>query len=265
MPIAKTDITRDNLHCSLLKRVIVRADFSTMVDLDSFITNLNRQEWFKGTFDDFDRLAIDQVENDSDRTSVVNDSYGMLVNRFSGCQIGTERKVLLDIVADFVCLDIRCGEEYTRIDPYLSLVIKVLSFLIESDDYVKMKRLAIRKVNGREFEHIADADEVFEYFDQQVMQPDDLLNMRDYTERFFSVDKGVNVTYTRMFRVLDTGDKRFVFLLDIDTFLGGNRLDSLRPSKQELEEIFCDRLNQTLFELFKKGIKIEFLERNMKE
>ena len=265
MSITKANITRDNLHCSLLKRVIIRADFSTMVDLDGFVTNLNRQEWFKGAFDNFDRLAVDQAENDSDRTSVVNDSYGMLVNRFSGCQIGAERKVLLDIAADFVCLDIRCDKEYTRIDPYLSLIIRVLSLLIESDDYVKMRRLAIRKVNGREFEHIAGADEVFEYFDQQVMHPDDLLNMRDYTERFFSIAKGVNVTYTRMFRVLDAGDKRFVFLLDIDAFLGGNRLDSLRPSPLELEEIFCDRLNQTLFELFKKGVKVEFLECNMEK
>ena len=54
----KEDIKRTDLNNSMLKRVIIRADFTPMLDLESIVSDINRQEWFKNKFNNYEKRLL---------------------------------------------------------------------------------------------------------------------------------------------------------------------------------------------------------------
>lgn len=259
--LQKEDIKREQLTYSMLKRVIMRADFTAMLNLDNTVTAMNNEEWFKGKFLDYEKRLL-EIKEDEDELTDSNDLEGRTVKRFANCTIAPESNITLDISSKFVTMLIVCDDKYSKIDSYLNLFVKVLAFIKESDDYVKFTRLAIRKTDGQQFDSGNDADKVFEYFDQQVAdgQHDELVG-RSYTDSFIYGGEGIKVHYNRSVKIV--GDK-FVFILDIDTLKSEEFIENNRPSEQELSEIF-EKLNTISFELFKRGVKLEYLMSIMKK
>ena len=87
-----------------------------------------------------------------------------------------------------------------------------------------------------------------------------------YSTRFTITDTKEQDGYYA-FSYLDTtnGDaERFVFVLDIDTYLDPELIKNERPSKEDLTTIFFDQLNYASFDLFKRGVKLEFLISKLK-
>lgn len=264
MPITSKDqIKREDMTYSMLRRVIVRADFTAMLDLEGTVADINRQEWFSGKFRNYEKrlLTVEQEERNTDEEI---DLEGRVVKRFDDCTIAPERKVTLDISSKFVTMDIKCDEHYTSIDDYLDLFIETLSHIVSVDNYVKLRRLAIRKVDGMEFENGDKASEVFEYFDQQIADPvNDAYFRRTYTDSFIYGAKNVEVHYNRAVKIVANGV--FAFVLDIDTFLDSDMIENERPDKACIESIYKDKLNEASFELFKRGVKLEYLKSIVKE
>ena len=261
MPInSKEDIKREHLTNSMLKKVLMRADFTSMLDLERVVSNMNQQEWFRGRFLNYEKRLLETVldENNIDENSVAN----ALVKRFDHCTIPPESNVVLDMSSQFVTMLINCDENYTKIDDYLSLFVQILAYIISNDDYVKFTRFAIRKTDGMEFENGGQADEVFEYFDQNVANPEkDAFYYRTYTDSFVCNEEKINVHYNRTVRVVN--NCRFIFVLDIDTFIGSEMIESPRPSEDELNALF-KKLNVLSFELYKRGVKFEYLKSSIK-
>ena len=182
--MTKADIERMHLTNSMLKRVLMRADFTPMLDLESMVSSMNKQNWFKGKFENYEKRLL-EITQDDEMSKEKDDLEGRTVKRFDHCTIAPEKNVILDISSKFVTLLINCDEKYDKIDNYLDLFVKTLAFIKENDDYVKFSRLAIRKTDGMEFKSGEEADEVFEYFDQGIADAihDDLIN-RSYTDTF---------------------------------------------------------------------------------
>lgn len=259
----KADIKRENVTCSMLRRVIIRADFTAMLDLEGTVADINRQVWFSGKFRNYEKRLLNVEANDQ-KPGEDQDLEGRLVKRFDDCTIVPERNVTLDISSKFVTMDIRCDKDYSTIDDYLNLFVDVLSHIVTVDDYVKLRRLAIRKIDGMEFDNGDKASEVFEYFDQQIADPvNDAFFRRTYTDSFVYGAKNVYVHYNRMVRIVGNGV--FAFVLDIDTYLDSEMIDDERPNKEEIRSVFKDRLNEAAFELFKRGVKFEYLKSIVKE
>lgn len=261
--ISKDDIKREHLTNSMLKKVIMRADFTPMLDLEGTVSAMNKQTWFKGIFENYEKRLL-EITKDNDVPKDESDLEGRTVKRFDNCTIGPERNVTLDISSKFVTLLINCDEKYSKIDNYLELFVKTLSFIIENDDYVKFNRLAIRKTDGMEFKSGGEADEVFEYFDQDIAEAkhDNLIN-RSYTDSFVYGKENITVHYNRTLRIVNG---RFIFILDIDTFADAEQIgENKRPSGAELKMFFMDKLNESSFELYKRGVKLEYLKSIMKK
>lgn len=260
---SKENIKRENMTYSMLRRVIIRADFTAMLDLEGMVADINREDWFSGKFRNYEKRLLN-VETDERGNNKDTDLEGRLVKRFDDCTISPERNVTLDISSKFVTIDIRCDEHYTYIDEYLDLFVEILSHIVVADDYVKLRRLAIRKIDGMEFDNGDKASEVFEYFDQQIADPvNDAFFRRTYTDSFVYGAKKVNVHYNRTVRIIDDG--KFAFVLDIDTFLDTEMIDNNRPDKAGIMSLYKDRLNEASFELFKRGVKLEYLKSVVKE
>ena len=262
----KNEIQRKHLRNTLLKRVIIRADFTAMMNFEQFVAALCLQPWFSEKFDSSDIFVASGASNSTDRTSAVNNTYGHEIRRFYDCKIEPSQYAILDISEDFLCLDIKCDHNYEKIDPYLDLVISILSYLEEKDGFVKLKRLAIRKINGTICESAEAADNIFEYFDQDIMLGSEVINQRSYSDTFISNPGDVYVKYTRQLNIQQRPEGNFVFTIDIDTYLDKNKLGAnLRPNNDQLKQMFYDRLNATLFDVFKRGVKVEYLNNDLRE
>lgn len=256
----KDAITRENVKSSLLKRVIIRADFTPLVDVESTFKKLVEQDWFKGKFESFDKILNTSKNGDDEGYNV---EQQMFIRRFSDSRIEPEKNVVLDIMEETVCLSIDCDEHYTRIDPYRELVEKILAFIMTHDDYVKMKRLAIRKVDGYACKNGDEADKIFEYFDQGIsFYNEATLQLRTYSDRFTYKpgEQNVRVNYTRQVKFGVSEEDQFVFIIDIDTYLELEQIGNVRPDEVDLRRMFKDRLNETSFELFKRSVKLEYLK-----
>ena len=171
----------------------------------------------------------------------------------------------MDIGNEFAVLEIRCDDKYTKIDDYLDLMTDVVHHIISKDEYVKLERIAIRKTDGMEFEDGGQADEVFEYFDQKVVQEGDQFRLRSYTDSFLYGKRSVLVHYNRTVRVTDGDPVLLMFLLDVDAFLDRSFIKNRRPDREEIRTILYERLNKTCFDLFKLGVKEKFLNDNLKK
>jgi len=261
--ITKVDIKREHLTNSMLKRVIMRADFTPMLDLESMVSGMNKQDWFKGKFENYEKRLL-EISPDVEMTIDKDDLEGRTVKRFDHCTIAPEKNVTLDISSKFVTLLINCDEKYDKIDDYLDLFVKILVFIKENDDYVKFIRLAIRKTDGMELNSGEEADAVFEYFDQGIAEAkhDDLLN-RSYTDSFIYGKEEISVHYNRTLKIVNG---KFIFIIDIDTFADAEQIgENKRPSETELKSFFADKLNESSFELYKRGVKLEYLKSIMKK
>ena len=260
----KKDIKRTDLNYSMLRRVIIRADFTSMLNTGRMVDKLNDQKWFKGAFKNYSRLKY----ADTPQPQEVDPQEGWeprFIRRFDDCNIGPERKVTLDITNESVCMDIQCDDNYESIDLYLQLVINTLALIIDNDPYVKVRRLAIRKIDANSFATSEEADKVFEYFDQGIMDlGKDSICQRTYTDDFIYGEKDVKVHYSRTVKITPKERELFVFILDVDTFLDAEKIDDERPSDEVLRKIFFDRLNEAAFDLFKRGVKLEFLQSKLK-
>ena len=73
----------------------------------------------------------------------------------------------------------------------------------------------------------------------------------------------MEVHYNRAVKIVANGV--FAFVLDIDTFLDSDMIENERPDKAGIESIYKDKLNEASFELFKRGVKLEYLKSIVKE
>lgn len=272
MDAEKDKIKRDQLSYSMLRRVIIRADFTSMLDTDKIVSLLNEDEidgkkWFGDVFSNYSKLQILSGRTRGKDIST-DEEQQQFVRRFNDCNVNDERperNVTFDITDQSVCVDIICDEKYTRIDSYLQLAVDVLEFIIKRDKYVKLTRLAIRKYDGQTFPSSKEADKVFEYFDQNIMDySSDAYWQRSYTDNFLYGKTNVKVNYTRTVKISEKENEQFVFVLDIDTFLDSDMIENSRPGKDELYDVFFNRLNDASFELFKRGVKLDFLKSKLK-
>lgn len=261
---SKDDIEREDLDYSMLRQVIIRADFSSMLNTDRIIAGLNDQEWFQGSFKNYSRLKF--IDSPKEDDGFRDEWSPRFIRRFDDCTIGAERKVTLDITDESVCMVIQCDDKYVSIDDYLDLVIKTLNYIISNDQYVKMQRFGIRKFDGDEFANPEGADIVFEYFDQRIMvrEKGDKYWQRSYTDNFIYGKTGAKVNYTRTVKITPTEEERYVFILDIDTYLDEELIKNERPSEEEMKKVFYDDLNESSFDLFKRGVKFNFLLSKLK-
>lgn len=261
----KEDIKREDLYYSMLRRVIIRADFTSMLNTGRIVDALNEQDWFKGAFNNYSRLRYTETPQPQE-TDPKEEWEPRFIRRFDDCNIGSERKITLDITNESVCMDIQCDEKYEKIDPYLDIVIKSLDLIISNDPYVKMRRLAIRKIDGDNFATSEEADKVFEYFDQRITNFEkDRFWQRTYTDNFIYGKTEVRANYSRTVKITPKEGELFVFILDIDTYLDSEDIKNERPSDGEFRDIFFGRLNEASFDLFKRGVKLEFLKSKLRK
>lgn len=257
----KDDIERQKLKKPLLKRIIVRFDYTSIADMQKA---LNKVVGYlkppKGFFSTFDQMAITNDSKQGTGTSVQGENkIEPVVYRFSGCTIEPKQKVILDFARNNLCLDIHCDENYEAIDKYLDVMIELMSIIMKNEEFVQLNRIGIRKIDGADEITLKEADEIFEYFSQRLQwTAKDQMLLQQYTDQMYCSDLLAYVIYNRIVRFVPESGK-YRFTLDIDCYKEANQIER-RPNKAWLEDAL-DKMNKKMFDLFKMGIRLEYFNK----
>lgn len=261
----KSNIERQPLKNNFLKRVIIRFDFTSIVNMQSVLDNIVAYlQSLKESFGSFDQMTAPQeeIEKYGGLGNGDNKEDRPFIYRFSDCQIEPKQDVTLDFARNYLCMDIRCNGQYYLIDSYLNIMKALASIIIDSDRFVRLERIGIRKIDGIDAIDPSDANNVFEYFSQKLAWGDsDRMKARQYTDYMICDDLPAYVNYSRIVRVIPGENKLLRFTLDIDCYKDSKILEK-RPDNNTIAT-YLDSMNKKLFDLFIMGIKLEYLNQNL--
>ena len=170
----------------------------------------------------------------------------------------------MDISPTFICITIQCNENYKIIDPYLDFITNVVVTLWEYDSYVTLERLAIRKIDGNDYDNIKEVYNTFEEIVglENVMDDEQSPLKKSYTDSFISKAANIKVNLTRSLERFSNGKIRYV--LDIDGYVDSSLMspDEIK-SKEDVKYLLKNRINNELFELFKTNVTEYFLSKGV--
>lgn len=268
--MSKEKYTRDNFRSSLLKQIIIRVDYSSLTDLNGFIMKLKSLHLIKDTFSGYRLIKTNNINFQID-SKVFEERYIPLevnetgnIHRFFDCKIEPIQNTFMDISPTFICITIQCNENYKIIDPYLDFITNVVVTLREYDSYVTLERLAIRKIDGNDYDNIKEVYNIFEEIVgfENVMDDEQSPLKKSYTDSFISKAANIKVNLTRSLERFSNGKIRYV--LDIDGYVDSSLMspDEIK-SKEDVKYLLKNRINNELFELFKTNVTEYFLSKGV--
>lgn len=262
-----TKVERNNFRSSLLKQIIIRVDYANLSDLTGFVTYIKRVESFAACFVDCRTLNLNKVDL-NEPVSIADKKYFPInsmqtetIFRFLGSKIEPIQDASLDIGLNFFCINIVCNENYDCIDKYLELANLLIINLHEYDSFVRITRIGIRKIDGDDYTSLDDAYKIFKAI--RFAHDDEFKSLPRMTSKYkgeeqFKTENGVLVNLNRCVEVMGANDFRFT--LDIDTYFDkGDINQQIAMTKDQVERILSELLNETSFKIFKEFVSDEFL------
>lgn len=280
----KSDYDRYSLNGNLLKKVIIRVDLEGATSIESIVEAIKSNEIgekfaryqmrripFRGSNS---QLGLRLQTNDRP-DGMTSESYHV----FFEYQPSRD-DVELIISNNFVCVTLKC-RDYKNIDPYFELITAILYMLLDSDHYVMIKRLGIRKINAYEVPEDSD-DKYFAAFEESAFKP--FIKDTNFADEIGGKKCGVsyvelkdhysmsmtgfslNINNNRLLRFIDNPNDRkgyFQAILDMDGYT--HNIFSLIKShnKNRIMEIM-NEINDVLFQLYKLSVTIGYLNEHAK-
>jgi uncharacterized protein (TIGR04255 family) len=276
--MSKEHIQRKSLKKNMMKNVIFRIDYQGIIDSEDVIKSFN--EHFKGSFKIFQTTFHNKVDFDLNNIEDISDTLSIPVKeiqkqeiyRYTENAFGKDQ-LTLDISKYFTTLTINC-QEYEGIDEYLNFFSDYIDFLYDNSDFLKIKRIGLRKIGGKIY---FSQEEIYNDFEQKYFNFD----FRDTTynsikNRYVDVlqfdKKSPIINYVRSFETgiyqnTETKEKSNAFqvLLDIDGYYPENILDIINFNKGMAQNVLEITNNEHLFNIFKMSVTETFLKANLNE
>lgn len=264
----KNSIDRYHVNSDLLKRVIIRIDYQGMTSVEDWITRLKNQ-----VFSNFLRYSRSYMSSSQVKANRLDEVWNKFelpegaffsepLHTFSALQIvGHEDDVRLDVTNYFTILTIDC-KKYTYIDDYLEMISNYVELLLAYDKFINIKRIGIRKVSGREFEH---TDNIYDVFEKYIIFPNPvdsnvLYEWQSYQDLMYKQEKGVKVNFTRQCREVKVKNMPMVQLIvDIDAYTTTEELQMRQKNLPEDTRDVLKEINDYIFELFKNSVNERYL------
>jgi uncharacterized protein (TIGR04255 family) len=276
--MSKDKIERNQLKKNMMKNIIFRIDYQGIIDSEDIIKCF--KEHFKGLFKNFQTTFHNKVDFDLNNIEDISDTLSIPVKeiqkqeiyRFTNNTFGKDN-LILDISKYFTTFTINC-QEYEGIDEYLNFFSSYIDFLFENSDFLKIKRIGLRKIGGKiYFEH----KNIYEDFEQKYFNFDftdtiynSIRNRYADVLQYDKTDPIINYVRsyeTGVYQNNDTKEKSNAFqvLLDIDGLYSENILDTIGFEKGMAQKVLERTNNEHLFNIFKMSVTEKFLKENSNE
>lgn len=269
----KENYNRYNVSSDLLKRVIIRFDYQGMTSVDNWILQLKSQNF--GNFQKYNRNYMSPSQVGNYRIGEVMDSLNLPeqaifnepLHTFSDISLnGHSDLVRMDVTNYFTIIVIDC-KDYTNIDDYIQLVVHYVELLLAFDNFIRIKRIGIRKVGGNEFEN---TDQIYDVFEKYVIFPNPadhnvLYEAQSYKDLMYKQDLGVSVNFTRQCREVTIGTKPMIqVLVDIDAYITQKDMEKRGIKLPNDTQTVMNTINGYMFELFKSCVNEKYLNEQQK-
>lgn len=267
----KSKYNRYSLEENQLKKVLIRIDYSGVTTIEKWIEEIKFsfiKDYFGKYFKRIQnnaKIDLSRIEDISQSLSIpVSDIIKEPVHTFTDSKFKErEDRVQLDITGFYLALTIDC-EKYKNIDLYVEFISALMKRLLDSDSYIQIKRIGIRKIGGTEFNSTDEIDDIYEkesVFCKLIDKTDVKIADREYTDRFLK-GKDVKINYTRLCRWIKvSGNEKFQVILDMDGYIDEYLIEqNSYQFPQDIEEVMKNKINNYLFELFKDSVTVKYLE-----
>lgn len=276
--MAISSITRQQVRGDLLKKIIIRIDYTGIPSITEWIEQFMKDGDLCGKFGDYDKggsmnkatFRFSNLKDVADTLAIPLDELKKeTIHRFSSPQFEEhEDDVVMDITSYFTTFTISC-QNYSMIDDYLQYLCMYMLKLKSYCTYLKVARLGIRKIGGRVFKSVEDIGKVFNpdlFFGNIIDEPVSTAHEINYSDSFIDRDFKIKVNYGRMCReVVDTHQNiLYQVLMDIDGYVDNEIIMQENLQLPENIQKVTENINNCLFKLFKYSVNEDFLIKNLK-
>ena len=270
--MSKSLYNRYSLKENQLKKILIRVDYSGVTTIDNWVESI-KSGFIKPYFASYIKKIRNNATMDFSNLEEISRTLSIPISeiikepihafsdsKFEGC----EDKVALDITSLSLTLSINCVH-YKNIDPYVKFMIQLIQKLLDSDSYIQIKRIGLRKIGGCEF---VDMDAVYKVYEKDVVfcrligEEDIEMANREYTDRFLRKKEQIKVNYSRLCRnIRIKGEDKIQVILDMDGYVDDELIvQNKYQIPQDMESVLFDKINSYLFELFKNSVTFDYLK-----
>lgn len=271
--MAKSKYDRYSLKENLLRKILIRIDYTGVTTIDNWIESI-KTDFVKKYFDRYIRRLHNNARVDLSNLGDISKSLSIPISEIVREPIHTfteskfaerEDKVQLDITSFYTIISIDCIN-YKNIDLYLTFTEELINNLLNSDTYIQIKRIGIRKIGGTEFNNREEIYKVYEenqFLCQLIDDHDIEIANREYTDRFLKKNPDVKINYSRLCRSVNIqGETKMQVILDIDGYIDDSIISKNGYQfPKDLHNVLSVNINDYLFELFKKSVQEEYLKK----
>lgn len=271
--MAKSKYDRYSLKENLLRKILIRIDYTGVTTIDNWIESI-KTDFVKKYFDRYIRRLHNNARVDLSNLGDISKSLSIPISEIVREPIHTfteskfaerEDKVQLDITSFYTIISIDCIN-YKNIDLYLTFTENLINNLLNSDTYIQIKRIGIRKIGGTEFNNREEIYKVYEenqFLCQLIDDHDIEIANREYTDRFLKKNPDVKINYSRLCRSVNIqGETKMQVILDIDGYIDDSIISKNGYQfPKDLHNVLSVNINDYLFELFKKSVQEEYLKK----
>lgn len=267
---------RYSLKKNLLKSVLIRIDFSGVSGLERWVDE--NKEFMHTAFAEYNRGVNNNARLDLSNMEEVAKTLSIPVSEikketqhiYTSCKLfhGDNQEdvvkdnVKMTLTSYFMTFYILCNN-YKNIDTYLKFLSMFFVRFSTISDYMKIRRIGIRKIGGKPFDSLEKAYQVYkpEYFFGNNVANSFHVLQREYKDCYVMPDETIKVNYTRIFREQNTAEGvKYAFVLDMDGYVDEY---TIRKNQYELPgkigEIMTT-INNHLFEIFYFSVEKSYIE-----
>lgn len=275
----KDSINRCDFKYNFLKKVIIRIDYNGILDLDMDYTVRNiKDELYDNGFKIFQEGFVNQVDFEIKDPELIETQMMIPVNELKKAKSynfsSEDMSQSIQITKYFTILNIDFGK-YITFETYGKLFSIIVKHLKDSNKFLKILRIGLRKINNCILLDIAKLNEYFEerYF-ENIIQPFsgesyelNLVNSQR-SDSFHIKDKDVNLIRFLSQGILDidgSEKEAYQVVLDIDVYIRDEQHIVIATDN---EKVLYDKLiemNTLLFVMYRQILKEQFIQKLQSE
>lgn len=269
-------VSRQSISSESLKRVIIRYDFKGVTSIDAWIAEI-KQKYCSKFFREYNigehgqaTIDVQNLEEISERLSIpLSEVSRQPLHLFSGSTFnGLQDLVQLEITRFSITLVVEC-RNYVSIEPYLDFINTLVLSLLDTDAFIRIERIGIRKLDGFQFETWNDL--VANLNSSIIGSLTDLIEdtalLRDYTDSWYWKQFRSKINFKRKIRnvQLVSEDHVYQVVLDMDAYTDDEIIQIPDIINEGFLKEETQRLNNALFEIFIKSITEQYIMNHGKE
>lgn len=256
-------VTRENLKSDMLKTVVIRFDYTGMTNFRMFVEKLKRKEWMQEAFDGL-RIIRPIRQNiivpTKTATLPVGDRVRNVTYHFEKCSLEPYSDAVFDVSEDCLCLTVNCSEHYSGSKSYTVFMTKVLSLLRQTDKYVSLERVGIRKID---FIGLKNLEQIFSFFNERFVVAQNWNNWKRETTQteLLQID---DFYFNVVQHIRKMADDDFRIVLDIDAYAGDELLQILGRQPSETFEVLDQNMQNIMFSLYVNVLAESYIDSHLR-